>query len=114
MSSGEDSRAPLWAAGKKVARPTLSELAKRITPKATMDDLVLGEREIELLRGIIASARQRLRVYEEWGFASTSERGLGISVLFAGDNGTGKTTAAEAIAHELDLDLYRYRSFNCG
>jgi AAA+ superfamily predicted ATPase len=107
MSSGEDSRAALWAAGKKVAQPTLSELAKRITPKATMDDLVLGEREKELLRGIIASARQRLRVYEEWGFASTNERGLGISVLFAGDNGTGKTTAAEAIAHELDLDLYR-------
>jgi AAA+ superfamily predicted ATPase len=108
MSSGEeDPRAALWAASKKVARPTLSELAKRITPKATMDDLVLGEREKELLRGIIASARQRLRVYEEWGFASTSERGLGISVLFAGDNGTGKTTAAEALAHELDLDLYR-------
>jgi AAA+ superfamily predicted ATPase len=107
MSSGEDSRAALWAAGKRVARPTLSELAKRITPKATMDDLVLGEREKELLRGIIASARQRLRVYEQCGFASTSERGLGISVLFAGDNGTGKTTAAEAIAHELDLDLYR-------
>jgi AAA+ superfamily predicted ATPase len=106
-SSGQDPRAALWVAGKKVARPSLSELAKRITPKATMDDLVLGEREKELLRSIIASARQRLRVYEEWGFASTSERGLGISVLFAGDNGTGKTTAAEAIAHELDLDLYR-------
>ncbi len=107
MSSGEDPHAALWAAGQKVARPRLSELAKRINPKATIDDVVLGERDKQLLRSIIASARQRFRVYEEWGFASTSERGLGISALFAGDSGTGKTTAAEAIAHELDLDLYK-------
>jgi SpoVK/Ycf46/Vps4 family AAA+-type ATPase len=72
-----------------------------------MDDLVLGDREKDLLRGIVASTRQRFRVYEEWGFARAGDRGLGISALFAGDSGTGKTTAAEAIAHELDLDIYR-------
>jgi SpoVK/Ycf46/Vps4 family AAA+-type ATPase len=46
-------------------------------------------------------------VYETWGFAARSERGLGISALFHGDSGTGKTLAAEIIANELALDLYR-------
>jgi AAA+ superfamily predicted ATPase len=107
MTNGEDPIVALWSAARKVARPSLSELAQRITSKVTIDDLVLAEREKILLRSIISSTRQRFRVYEEWGFAHTSERGLGISALFAGDSGTGKTTAAEAIAHELELDLYR-------
>src|SRR5207253_10890402 len=50
---------------------------------------------------------QRRRVYEEWGFALRMNRGLGISALFAGDSGTGKTMAAEGIANTLQLDLYR-------
>jgi hypothetical protein len=107
ISRGSDPAKALWAAGRKAARPSLSHLAQRIAPKAMMDDLVLGDKEKDLLRGIIASTRQRFRVYEEWGFARAGDRGLGISALFAGDSGTGKTTAAEAIAHELDLDLYR-------
>jgi AAA+ superfamily predicted ATPase len=106
-SGGSAPDKALWSAGRKVARPSLSHLAQRIVAKATMDDLVLGDREKELLRSIIASTRQRFRVYEEWGFAHASDRGLGISALFAGDSGTGKTMAAEAIAHELDLDLYK-------
>ena len=51
--------------------------------------------------------RQWARVYEEWGFAVASDRGLGISALFAGPSGTGKTMAAEVLANELELDLYR-------
>jgi SpoVK/Ycf46/Vps4 family AAA+-type ATPase len=51
--------------------------------------------------------RQRQRVYEAWGFAAKSARGLGISALFSGPSGTGKTMAAEVLAQELDLDLYR-------
>jgi SpoVK/Ycf46/Vps4 family AAA+-type ATPase len=51
--------------------------------------------------------RQRARVYETWGFAQKSNRGLGISALFAGASGTGKTLAAEVLANELNLDLYR-------
>jgi SpoVK/Ycf46/Vps4 family AAA+-type ATPase len=107
MSRGTDPVSALWAAGRKAAGPSMSHLAQRISATATMDDLVLGQREKDLLHSIIASARQRLRVYEEWGFARSGDRGLGISALFSGDSGTGKTTAAEAIAHELDLDLYR-------
>ncbi len=51
--------------------------------------------------------RNRMKVYETWGFASKSSRGLGISALFAGPSGTGKTMAAEVLANELRLDLYR-------
>jgi AAA+ superfamily predicted ATPase len=107
MSRGMEPANALWTAGRKVAGPSMSHLAQRIVASATMDDLVIGQREKEILHSIIASARQRFRVYEEWGFARSGDRGLGISALFAGDSGTGKTTAAEAIAHELDLDLYR-------
>ena len=51
--------------------------------------------------------RQRAKVYQEWGFARKCARGLGISALFAGGSGTGKTMAAEVLANELRLDLYR-------
>jgi len=60
-----------------------------------------------LMRGVIGHVRERYRVYDEWGFADRLSRGLGISVLFAGESGTGKTLAAEVLASELRLDLYR-------
>jgi SpoVK/Ycf46/Vps4 family AAA+-type ATPase len=59
------------------------------------------------LQDIAAHVRQRARVYGSWGFAAKSARGLGISALFAGTSGTGKTMAAEVLANELHLDLYR-------
>ena len=46
-------------------------------------------------------------VYGDWGFAGKGTRGLGISALFSGASGTGKTMAAEVLANELALDLYR-------
>jgi SpoVK/Ycf46/Vps4 family AAA+-type ATPase len=54
-----------------------------------------------------AHVRQRALVYEQWGFARQSARGLGIGALFSGSTGTGKTMAAEVLANELRLDLYR-------
>ena len=80
---------------------------ERIVPKATWDDIVLPEPEKALLRQIADQVAQRNRVYEDWGFARKMSRGLGISALFAGDSGTGKTMAAEVIANDLRLDLYR-------
>jgi SpoVK/Ycf46/Vps4 family AAA+-type ATPase len=74
---------------------------------ATWDDLVLPESVLALLREIAIHVRQRTRVYEHWGMASKGRRGLGISALFAGASGTGKTMAAEVLANELRLDLYR-------
>ncbi|MEQ9553537.1 MAG: ATP-binding protein [Coleofasciculus sp. G3-WIS-01] len=56
---------------------------------------------------MVNQVRQRVKVYTEWGFAQKSNRGLGISALFAGQSGTGKTMAAEVLANALRLDLYR-------
>jgi SpoVK/Ycf46/Vps4 family AAA+-type ATPase len=85
----------------------LDELAQRIPPNATWEDLVLPPAQAEMLREIAAHLRQRATVYQTWGFAAKNTRGLGISALFAGGSGTGKTLAAEVLAQELHLDLYR-------
>jgi len=97
----------LWDACRALARPRLDDLAQRITPVATWRDLVLPEPQLRALHEISAHVRQRARVYLDWGFAAKGERGLGISALFAGSSGTGKTLAAEVLANDLRLDLYR-------
>jgi SpoVK/Ycf46/Vps4 family AAA+-type ATPase len=96
-----------WQACRSSVRTRLDDLAERIEPVATWGDLVLGDLQMSALRQISAHARQRLQVLESWGFAAKSSRGLGISVLFSGESGTGKTLAAEVLANELRLDLYR-------
>ena len=96
----------LWDACRAQARPRLDDLAQRIEPAAVWDDLVLPEVQCQILRDIATHVRQRATVYETWGFAAKGARGLGISALFAGPSGTGKTMAAEVLAHVLRLDLY--------
>ena len=97
----------LWDACRTQARPRFHDLAQRIEPRAAWDDLVLPEPQLRTLREITAHVRRRARVYGTWGFAQKCARGLGISALFAGASGTGKTLAAEVLANELRLDLYR-------
>ncbi len=97
----------LWDVCRVQARPRLEGLAQRIDPAAVWDDLVLPENQKKLLDHIAVHVRQRAKVYETWGFASKGARGLGISALFAGPSGTGKTMAAEVLANALRLDLYR-------
>jgi hypothetical protein len=99
--------ADLWSAVRVRARRDLGDLAQRIDPRAQWDDLVLPPRQKALLRELIAQVKNRWRVYDRWGFADKSSRGLGLSALFAGPSGTGKTMAAEVIAHALDLDLHQ-------
>jgi hypothetical protein len=97
----------LWDACRRQARPHLDDLGQRIDPAATWDDLVLPEAQHSALRAMAVHSRQRATVYDAWGFGSKGLRGLGISALFAGASGTGKTMAAEVLAGELRLDLYR-------
>ena len=104
---GDDIAGILWDACRSQARPRLDGLAQRIEPAATWEDLVLPEPQLLTLREISAHVRQRSRVYEAWGFAAKGPRGLGIGALFSGGSGTGKTMAAEVLAGELRLDLYR-------
>ncbi|MFZ2618893.1 MAG: ATP-binding protein, partial [Anaerolineae bacterium] len=97
----------LWRACRSASRPRLESLAQRVEPVATWDEQVLPADTAALLRQITGQVRQRLRVYDDWGFRAKMNRGLGISALFAGESGTGKTMAAEVLANDLRLDLYR-------
>ena len=97
----------LWDACRVQARPRLDNLAQRIEPAATWDDLVLPGMQRQTLLEIAVHVKERAKVYESWGFAAKSSGGLGISALFTGGSGTGKTMAAEVLANELRLDLYR-------
>jgi hypothetical protein len=97
----------LWQACRGSGRRRLDELATRIEPGAVWDDLILPDPQRNVLRQIAAQVRQRRRVYDEWGFGKRHERGLGVAALFSGESGTGKTLAAEVLATELHLDIYR-------
>lgn len=97
----------LWNACRMQARPRLDDLAQRIDPAASWTDLVLPELQLQTLCEVAVHVRQRAKVYETWGFEKKGARGLGISALFSGISGTGKTMAAEVLANELRLDLYR-------
>ena len=104
---GEQLSRALWSICRVQARPRLDELAQRIQPKASWDDLVLPDSLQATLAEIAAHVRQRVKVQEEWGFRSKNSRGLGLCALFSGGSGTGKTMAAEVLANELNLDLFR-------
>ena len=97
----------LWWSCRTQSRPQLEGLADRIRGGAGWEELVLPQDRLQALREIVFHVRHRVQVYEDWGFAARSSRGLGISALFAGASGTGKTMAAEVLASELQLDLYR-------
>ncbi len=97
----------LWQQCLLKTRPGMDHLAEKLDAKATWDDIVLPDQDIGLLRQVAAQVQVRTRVYDDWGFRARMNRGLGISALFAGDSGTGKTMAAEVLANALDLDLYR-------
>ncbi len=96
-----------WEVCRDLSLSRLDALAQRLEPKARWDDLVLGEEATGLLRQIAGQVHERHRVYQHWGYAERMNRGLGISALFAGESGTGKTMAAEVIANELRLHLFR-------
>jgi SpoVK/Ycf46/Vps4 family AAA+-type ATPase len=86
---------------------TLATLAEKITPRYRWDDMVLPLDRLEQLREICNTLKYRSLVYGDWGFDRKLAMGKGINALFAGSSGTGKTMAAEVIAAELGLDLYR-------
>ena len=85
----------------------LGALARKLTPRYIWRDIILPPRQLEKLRLIGAMIRQRPVVYGDWGFDRKLAMGKGVIALFAGPSGTGKTMAAEIIANELGLDLYK-------
>ncbi|BBD70138.1 AAA ATPase central domain-containing protein [Nostoc commune NIES-4072] len=97
----------LWDFCRTQARPRLDDLAQRINATSTWEDLVLPDPQRQVLCDIFTHLQQRSKVYQDWGFASKSNRGFGITALFHGESGTGKTMAAEVLAKQYRLDLYR-------
>jgi hypothetical protein len=97
----------LWSAARQQARPDLGDLAHRLVATVGWNDLVLPSAQLDQLRQIASHVQHRFQVYQRWGFAARSGRGLGMAALFAGPSGTGKTLAAEVIANELGLDCLR-------
>ncbi|HVM53108.1 MAG TPA: ATP-binding protein [Acidimicrobiales bacterium] len=85
----------------------LDQLAQRIEPVATFDSLVVREHQLDELRSIVHRVRNADVVRDEWGMGgSGGGRGRGVTCLFAGPSGVGKTLSAEVLAHELGVDLY--------
>jgi hypothetical protein len=99
--------AELWAACRVESGAELDGLARRLESEARWSDLVLPADALDQLHEIVAQVAARPLVYEGWGFGTGLGRRRGIAALFAGPSGTGKTLAAEIIANELHLDLYR-------
>lgn len=84
----------------------LERLAKRVEPAVSWHDIVLPDKALQQLRELTTRARNRELVLSDWRMRPGGGRGTGITALFAGDSGTGKTMAAEVIAGDLGLDLY--------
>ncbi len=97
----------LWDICRSHTNSSTGNLAEKIVPSQGAQSLILPEREQSILKEIISHVKLRSVVYQDWGLLQNSARGQGISVLFAGASGTGKTTAAEYLALKLRLDLYR-------
>jgi SpoVK/Ycf46/Vps4 family AAA+-type ATPase len=85
----------------------LSEMALKIEPHYTWSDIVLPADELLQLKEIRNCVKYRHVVYSDWGFDKKLSLGKGVNILFSGPSGTGKTMAAEVIANELRLDLYK-------
>ncbi|MEP0873408.1 AAA family ATPase [Trichocoleus desertorum AS-A10] len=85
----------------------LGTLARKMEARYTWDDIVLRPDQLTQLQELCNQAKYRQLVYEEWGFEQKLSLGKGVNALFSGLPGTGKTMAAEVIANELQLDLYR-------
>lgn len=108
--SAETSATPferLWRQCRTQSRTPVSGLARVLEPTPIeWDVLILPDREKRILHTIVEQVRHRRQVYREWGFAEQGAAGLGISALFAGTSGTGKTLAARIIGSALQLDVY--------
>ena len=97
----------LCAASRALSNPRLGTLARKLEPRCSWSDLVLPPDQLTLLADLCDQVLYRDVVHGAWRFERKLSRGKGLAALFSGPSGTGKTMAAEVIAHQLELDLYQ-------
>jgi len=97
----------LYSGAQAHASLKLGQLAKKIEPRYEWQDLILPPEQLKQLHEITDRARFSYVVQEQWGFGEKVAPVAGVSALFAGESGTGKTLAAEVIAKNLGLVLYK-------
>jgi AAA+ superfamily predicted ATPase len=97
----------LYAAARTQSTPILSDVARKIIPHYSWNDIVLPEDAQQQLREVCAFVEHRHLVYDVWGLGKRLAMGKGLMSLFAGQSGTGKTMAADVMAGTLGLDLYK-------
>ena len=85
----------------------MRELAQKLSPLAGWDDLLLSDQALAKLHELCDQARCQHVVLARYGFGARLSRGRGVTALFAGPSGTGKTMAAEVVARDLHRDLFR-------
>jgi hypothetical protein len=109
VAGGADVPSPeeLDLGARQASSSRLGELAARLPPGFRWEDLVLPDRQLELLQSISAYLRHRDRVLSDWGYEKSVARTQGLKVLFAGESGTGKTMAAQVLAAQLGLEIFR-------
>jgi hypothetical protein len=108
-SNGKKALTPqdLWDSACDEAGWRIDDLAQRVQPGHCFDDLVFPAAVRAQLEEIAAQVKNRARVYDAWGFGKRLSRGRSISACFAGPSGCGKSAVAEAMAHHLQVALYR-------
>lgn len=101
------SMSDLHFAARQQSNQNLSRLAQKVEPVYAWTDIVLPPRAMQQLREVCVSVKHRHVVHSEWGFDRKLSLGKGLNILFSGSSGTGKTMAAQILACELSLDLYK-------
>ncbi len=99
--------ADLFAAARACSQTRLDTLATKIEPRYGWADLILPPDQIAMLHELVNTVRGRDQVLDGWGLGQKLAASRGVSALFAGPPGTGKTMAAEVIAGALGYDLYK-------
>ena len=99
--------ADLFTAAREHSSPRLSTFARKLSARYDWDDLILPADHLARLRELLQTVRGRPQVLDEWGYGRKLAPSYGVSALFAGPPGTGKTMAAEVLARTLGLDVYK-------
>ncbi len=94
-----------WEAGSELGDFARTNLYTLVEPKATLNDVVLSDATKEAIEDALVELRHKRLIFKKWGLADVVRKNKGVSLLFVGQPGTGKTLTAEAIAHEIGRPL---------